>query len=156
LYAQENKFSIELRNYRNDVKYDKVSFYFDTEKKYDSIKKWNRWNNIYIEGNYKCYSTKSYNLNDTVYLSLDPDGKTTKYWLFFTSDKVKNSVEPFIYDKLDSCKYIGYSMIRENDYINGYLLKVNIDPDIYQTYYKRFYIIFKKIRNDKSSTIGNY
>ena len=39
-------------------------------------------------------------------------------------------------------------MLRETPYIDGYLFKIKIDSDIYRTYDKRFYIIFKKIRND--------
>jgi len=148
LYAQENKFYVELRNYRNDVIYDRVSFYLDTENKYDTIKKWNRWNNIYTDWKNSCYSSKSFNINDTIYLSIDPEPYINKYWLFFTSSKVKSDIEPYLYDKLDSCKYIGYSMLRETPYIDGYLYKIKIDPDIYRTYDKRFYIIFKKIRND--------
>ena len=154
LYSQQNKFYIELRNHRNDVTYDRVSFYFDTENKYDSIKKtiqWNKWNqcnNIYADWKNNCYFSKSFNINDTIYLSIDPDPLSNKYWLFFTSSKVESDVEPYLYDKLDSCKYVGYSMLRETPYIDGYLLKIKIDPDIYRTYYRRFYIIFKKIRND--------
>ena len=144
-FSQQNKFFVELKNYRNDITYDKVTFYFNN--KGDTIKKWNKYENLYIDYNNSCYSTKSFNVNDTLYLSLYPESNTNKYCLFFGSTEVKNSIEPFIYDKMDTIK-IGYSMVRENSYINGYVYKIEIDPDLYSTYNKRFYIIFKRIKND--------
>jgi len=149
LYAQENKFYVELRNYRNDVIYDRVSFYFDTKNKYDSTKKaiqWNKWNqcnNIYIDWKNNCYFSKSYNVNDTFYLSIESPS-TNKYQLFFTSTNVNNNIEPFLYDKQKERKKYGYSMIKESPYVNGFIYEIEINPDIYRTYYKRFYIIFKK------------
>ena len=145
-YAQENKFFVELKNYRSNITYDKVTFYFNN--KGDTIKKWNKYENLYIDYNNSCYSTKSFNVNDTLYLSLYPESKTKKDWLYFGSTDVKNSIEPILYDKMDSIKNRGFSMVRENSYINGYIYKIEIDPDLYSTYGKRFYIIFKRIKND--------
>ena len=141
----QNKFFVELKDYRNDITYDKVSFYYN---KGDTLKKWNKYENIIIDCNNTCYSTKSFNANDTLFITIGPEPSKTKYWLYFGSTEVKNDFDPIIYDKLDECKNRGFSMIRENSYINGYIYKIEIDPDIYKTYNKRFYIIFKRIKND--------
>jgi GLPGLI family protein len=140
-FSQQNKFFVELKSYHHNITYDKVTFSYESNK--DSIKKWNKYNNIYIDYKNSYYSNKSFCINDTLYISIDPVNNINKFWLFFGSMEIKNTIEPILYDNMDTIK-IGYSMVKENSYINGYVYKIEIDPDLYSTYGKRFYIIFKK------------